>query len=106
MFDLMASAARLAPAIGSDAPARTRSFTRPRRPRLPAVDSSIRALFHPAPGLTYLDTATYGLPPDPTTEAMRKAHAEWVDGTGRWVDWDRQSERARVAFARLMNVAR
>jgi selenocysteine lyase/cysteine desulfurase len=69
------------------------------------VDPTIRALFHPAPGLTYLDTATYGLPPDPTTEAMRRAHAEWVDGTGRWVDWDKQSERARVAFGRLMNVA-
>ena len=69
------------------------------------MDPSISALFHPAPGLTYLDTATYGLPPDPTTEAMRKAHAEWVDGTGKWVDWDRQSDRARVAFARLMNVA-
>jgi selenocysteine lyase/cysteine desulfurase len=69
------------------------------------VDPTIRALFHPAPGLTYLDTATYGLPPDPTTEAMRRAHAEWVDGTGRWVDWDKQSERARAAFARLMNVA-
>ena len=69
------------------------------------MDPGIRALFHPAPGLTYLDTATYGLPPDPTTEAMRRVHDEWVDGTGRWVEWDKQSERARVAFARLMNVA-
>ena len=62
-------------------------------------------MFHPAPGLTYLDTATYGLPPDPTTVAMRRAHAEWVDGTGKWVEWDKQSERARVAFARLLGVA-
>ena len=69
------------------------------------MDPSIRSLFHSAPGLTYLDTATYGLPPDPTMNAMRKAHAEWVDGTGKWVEWDRQSERARVAFARLMGVA-
>ena len=69
------------------------------------MDPAIRAMFHPAPGLTFLDTATYGLPPDATTEAMRRVHDEWVDGTGRWVEWDRQSERARVAFARLMKVA-
>jgi selenocysteine lyase/cysteine desulfurase len=69
------------------------------------VDPSIRALFHPAPGLTYLDTATYGLPPEPTVRAMREAHDEWIDGTGRWVEWDRQQERARVAFARLIGVA-
>ncbi len=68
------------------------------------MEPSIRALFHPAPGLTFLDTATYGLPPDPTTDAMRRAHDEWVDGTGKWVEWDKQSERARVAFARLMHV--
>jgi selenocysteine lyase/cysteine desulfurase len=61
-------------------------------------------MFHPAPGLTYLDTATYGLPPEPTVRAMRKAHDEWVDGTGRWVEWDRQSERARAAFAKLIRV--
>jgi selenocysteine lyase/cysteine desulfurase len=62
-------------------------------------------MFHPDPGLTYLDTATYGLPPEPTVRAMREAHDEWIDGTGRWVEWDKQSERARVAFARLMSVA-
>lgn len=69
------------------------------------MDPRIRELFHPAPGLTYLDTATYGLPPEPTVRAMRQAQDEWVDGTGRWVDWDRQQERARVAFARLIGVA-
>lgn len=62
-------------------------------------------MFHPDPGLTYLDTATYGLPPEPTVRAMRVAHDAWVDGTGRWVEWDKQSERARAAFARLMSVA-
>ena len=69
------------------------------------MDPTIRAMFHPAEGLTYLDSATYGLPPDATTEALRRAHDEWVDGTGRWPEWDRQSERARVAFGRLMGVA-
>ena len=61
-------------------------------------------MFHPDPGLTYLDTATYGLPPEPTLRAMRQAQEEWAAGTGIWVEWDRQSERARAAFARLMGV--
>ena len=69
------------------------------------MNPSIRALFHPAPGLTYLDSATYGLPPEPTLRAMRRADEEWAAGTGIWVEWDRVSERARVAFAQLMGVA-
>lgn len=59
-------------------------------------------MFHPDPGLTYLDTATYGLPPDPTIRALREALETWQAGTASWVEWDRQSERARVAFARLI----
>ena len=62
-------------------------------------------MFHPAPGLTYLDTATYGLPPEATIAALRQAYDEWSAGTATWVEWDRQSERARAAFARLMRVA-
>lgn len=69
------------------------------------MDPTIRAMFHPDPGLTYLDTATYGLPPDPTLAAVRRAEEEWRSGTGVWSEWDRQSERARAAFARLMGVA-
>jgi len=68
------------------------------------VDPSIRGLFHPEPGLTYLDTATYGLPPERTMLVMREALEAWQAGTASWVDWDRQSERARVAFARLIGV--
>jgi selenocysteine lyase/cysteine desulfurase len=66
------------------------------------VDPSIRALFHPEPGLTYLDTATYGLPPDPTLRAMREAEDAWQAGTASWVEWDKQAERARAAFGRLI----
>ena len=66
------------------------------------MDPSIRALFHPEPGLTYLDTATYGLPPDPTLRAMREAEGGWQAGTASWVEWDRQAERARTAFGRLI----
>lgn len=69
------------------------------------MDPAIRAQFHPDPGLTYLDTATYGLPPDRALEALRRAEEEWIGGTGVWVEWDRQSDRARQAFARLMKAS-
>jgi selenocysteine lyase/cysteine desulfurase len=69
------------------------------------VDPSIRAMFHPESGLTYLDTATYGLPPEPTLRALRQAYDDWAAGTAIWVEWDRQSERARVAFASLLGAA-
>lgn len=69
------------------------------------MDPSIRQLFHPEPGLTYLDTATYGLPPDPTLRAMREAEEAWRAGTGVWVEWDKEAERARAAFGRLIGAA-
>src|SRR5262245_19038552 len=69
------------------------------------MDPSIRALFHPEPGLTYLDTATYGLPPEPTIRALRRDYDDWQAGTAKWVEWDRQSERARVALTRLIGAA-
>ena len=68
------------------------------------MDGSIRAQFHPEPGPTYLDTATYGLPPDGTLKALEQAEHEWKTGTGRWYDWDRHSERASAAFGKLMHV--
>lgn len=62
-------------------------------------------MFHPAAGLTYLDTATYGLPPDPTLRVMREAEDAWQAGTGIWVEWDREAERARAAFGRLIGAS-
>ena len=67
------------------------------------MDPAIRSQFHPDPGLTYLDTATYGLPPERALRAMQAAEDEWRAGTGVWVEWDKQSEGARQAFARLIN---
>ena len=53
--------------------------------------------------MAYLDTATYGLPPDATLVAMRGALDAWQGGTADWIeDWDRAGERARTAFARLV----
>jgi selenocysteine lyase/cysteine desulfurase len=67
------------------------------------TDPTIRAMFAPAPGVTYLDAATYGLPPTPAVEAMERAMAAWRSGTGRWIDdWDRPAEAARGLFAELI----
>ena len=66
------------------------------------MEPSIRAQFRPEPGLTYLDTATYGLPPEQTLRVMRDATDAWQAGTAAWVEWDRQAERARAAFGRLV----
>ncbi len=62
-------------------------------------------MFRPDPGLTYLDTATYGLPPEPTLRATGEALEAWQAGTGVWVEWDREAERARTAFGRLIGAA-
>jgi selenocysteine lyase/cysteine desulfurase len=61
-----------------------------------------RALF--APTGTYLDSATYGLPPAPVRERLAAVLGEWRDGTGDWVEWSGAAERARATFARLVGV--
>jgi selenocysteine lyase/cysteine desulfurase len=62
-----------------------------------------RALFDPAPGLVYLDSATYGLPPRPTVEAVQQALSAWQAGTADWVrDWDQRGEDCRASFARMI----
>ncbi len=67
------------------------------------MDEAIRAQFSPRPGIAYLDSATYGLPPAATVLAMRTALDHWADGTAEWIpDWDRPAEAARASFARLV----
>jgi selenocysteine lyase/cysteine desulfurase len=64
---------------------------------------AIRALFDPLPGRTYLDAATYGLPPRPASDALGRALEAWRTGTARWVDdWDRPTEGVRADFASLI----
>lgn len=64
-------------------------------------------MFRPAPGLAYLDTATYGLAPLPTTAAMRAALDAWEAGTAQWIDdWDVIAEDARRHFAAIVGVER
>jgi selenocysteine lyase/cysteine desulfurase len=68
--------------------------------------ADVRGLFAPAPGLVYLDSATYGLPPRPTVETMHQAISDWQAGTADWVRaWDQKGEACRGAFAALIDVA-
>ena len=71
------------------------------------MSPSPSGLFEPADGLAYLDSATYGLPPRPTIEAMTQALSDWQHGSAYWIDdWDVVAERARTAFAELVAVPR
>jgi len=73
------------------------------RPPNAAELDHIREQFQPAHGVTYLDSATYGLPPRATVEALERAIAAWQGGTGDWVsDWDAPSDQAPRDFARLI----
>jgi len=65
--------------------------------------AEVRALFDPAPGTIYLDSATYGLPPRPTVTAMHRAIDGWQAGTADWVTaWDQAGEACRRSFAQLI----
>jgi selenocysteine lyase/cysteine desulfurase len=69
------------------------------------VNQPPSALFKPEDGMAYLDSATYGLPPLPTIDAMSRALAQWQSGSAYWIDdWDVVGERGRAAFAELIGV--
>jgi selenocysteine lyase/cysteine desulfurase len=53
---------------------------------------------------TYLNTATYGLPPRTAYDAMLGALADWCTGRTSEDDWEAATERARATFARLVDV--
>lgn len=59
-------------------------------------------LLHHAPG--YLDTASIGLPPVRTAEALVAAVEGWRVGRERPQDFDEYVERSRAAWARLVGV--
>ena len=63
----------------------------------------IRAQFRPGAGITYLDTATYGLPPLATMEALQRMTLAWQAGTADWQsDWDAPTDQAPRDFASLI----
>ncbi|MDA0182482.1 aminotransferase class V-fold PLP-dependent enzyme [Solirubrobacter phytolaccae] len=56
-------------------------------------------LWHPE--TTYLNTASFGLPPDPTYEALTSAQEDWRHGRVSWEHWTAVTDRARAEFATL-----
>ncbi|MET8361139.1 aminotransferase class V-fold PLP-dependent enzyme [Micromonospora sp. NPDC005171] len=59
-------------------------------------------LWQPEPG--WLNTASYGLPPEPAWAAVQEALAAWRVGRTSWEGWGESTQRARVAFAGLIGV--
>jgi selenocysteine lyase/cysteine desulfurase len=53
----------------------------------------------------YLNTASYGLPPDCGWEAMQTALADWRAGRTSWEHWGETTNGARDEFAALVRVA-
>jgi selenocysteine lyase/cysteine desulfurase len=53
---------------------------------------------------TYLNTATFGLPPLPAWEALQEALEDWRTGRTSWEKWGDATEAARGSFARLVGV--
>jgi selenocysteine lyase/cysteine desulfurase len=57
------------------------------------------------PAGVYCNTASYGLPPRTSWEALQSALADWRAGRTSWEAWGQSTEGARAAFARLVGVA-
>jgi selenocysteine lyase/cysteine desulfurase len=54
----------------------------------------------------WLNTATYGLPPDSAWEELQEALAAWRGGRQSWEPWNASIDRSRASFARLVGVDR
>ena len=57
-----------------------------------------------SPAGTYLNTASYGLPPSPAWDALSAALDDWRGGRTSWEHWGIPGEDARASFARLVGV--
>jgi selenocysteine lyase/cysteine desulfurase len=65
--------------------------------------ASARDQWHPQGA--YLNTASYGLPPDCAWQALHAALDDWRGGRTSWEHWCDSTEGARRAFAALVGVA-
>jgi len=66
--------------------------------------SAARTLWEPAG--TYLNTASFGLPPRPAWDALQRALDDWRTGRTSWEQWGDATEAARLSFARLVGFDR
>ena len=57
-----------------------------------------------SPAATYLNTASYGLPPRPAWDALQSALEDWRGGRTSWEHWGIPGEEARASFARLVGM--
>lgn len=71
------------------------------------VSSPIRANYRSLwrPQGVYLNTASYGLPPEPAWIALQGALDRWRAGDTSWEPWGEATEGARAAFAALAGVS-
>jgi selenocysteine lyase/cysteine desulfurase len=63
---------------------------------------AIPDLWHPE--TIYLNTASFGLPPDPVWDAVQTAQDDWRAGRVSWEHWTAVTGRARAQFATLVGV--
>ena len=64
--------------------------------------AAVRGLWEPAG--TYLNTASFGLPPRPAWDALQAALDDWRTGRTSWEQWGDATEAARASFARIIGV--
>ena len=57
------------------------------------------------PAGTYLNTASFGLPPQAAWEALQAALDDWRGGRTSWEHWGIPAEQARASFARIVGVS-
>ena len=57
-----------------------------------------------SPAGPYLNTATFGLPPQPAWNALQAALEDWHHGRTSWEHWGEETDRARRAFGRMIGV--
>ena len=66
------------------------------------IATDLQQLWSPQPG--WLNTASYGLPPQPAWEALQADLADWRTGATSWEGWAEATTAARATFARLVGV--
>jgi selenocysteine lyase/cysteine desulfurase len=64
--------------------------------------SQARQLF--SPENTYLNSASYGLPPRPAFEALQAVADQWRHGRTSWHEWDGAVGESRATWARMHGV--